>query len=137
MKKVIMIMFSALLLSGTAVLAQAPTTPAPNVLKWKSTNIDMGKVPQGTPATATFDFTNTGSAPVVLKTVQPGCGCTTSDYTKEPVSKNKSGFVKATYNAANAGQFSKSITVTTDASEQVVLIIHGEVVPKPTAPTGK
>jgi len=141
MKKVFIIAFSALLLSGTAAMAQTPTTsttPAPPALKWKTTSIDMGKIPQGTPNTVTFEFANVSKAPVALKTVQPGCGCTTSDYTKEPIAPKKDGFVKATYNAANMGSFNKSITVTTDAGEQTILMIHGEVITKPatTPPAG-
>ena len=129
-------MFSVLAFSATAALAQTNTATAPT-LKWKTTNIDMGKIPQGTPATVTFDFENISKSPVALKTVQPGCGCTTSDYTKEPIAPKKSGFVKATYNAANMGSYTKSITVTTDSGEQTVLMIHGEVIAKPaTTPNG-
>src|SRR6185437_4135995 len=99
---------SALLFSASPALAQATSnspmsasvpqmTPA---LKWKTVSIDMGKLPQGTPATVTFEFTNAGKIPIVIKSVQPGCGCTTAGYTKEPVAPGKTGFVKATYNAA-------------------------------------
>jgi hypothetical protein len=133
MKKLLFFVFSAVLFCGTTAMAQDKTqTKAPaNALKWETMNIDMGKIPQGTPATVTFKFTNTGHTPVVLKTVQPSCGCTTSDYTKEPVAPGKTGYVKATYNAAANGSFTKSVTVTTDASEVGVLVIHGEVVAPP------
>ena len=137
MKRIIMLSFAVLLFAGINAKAQTPTTPTtpkPNALKWATENIDMGKIPQGTPASATFSFTNTSAAPVALKTVQPGCGCTTSDYTKEPVAPGKTGYVKATYNAMAMGAFNKSVTVTTDSGEMTVLIIHGEVIAKPTTP---
>jgi hypothetical protein len=129
MKKILFLVFSIALFSAATAMAQ---TKAPvNALKWETMNIDEGKIPQGTPNTVTFKFTNTGKTPLVLKTVQPSCGCTTSDYTKEPVAPGKTGYVKATYNAAAMGSFTKSITVTTDAAETAVLVIHGEVVAPP------
>jgi hypothetical protein len=132
MKKLFFLALSVLIFGGVAANAQNQTTTQapPAALKWVTTKIDMGKIPQGTPATVTFDFTNNGRTPVVLKNVQPSCGCTTSDYTKEPVAAGKKGYVKATYNAANPGSFSKSVTVTTDSGETAVLIITGEVVVK-------
>jgi len=139
MKKILILAFAVTMLFGTGAMAQGtPTTKTAaqptTMLKWKTQNINMGKIPQGIPASATFDFTNIGATPVVLKTVQPGCGCTAADYTKEPVAPGKNGIVKATYNAMNMGSFSKSVTVTTDSNETIVLIISGEVIAKPTAP---
>jgi|SRR6185437_11432650 len=142
MKKVITSTFAIVLFLSFSAFAQTPPkapNPAPkaNPLKWTTENIDMGKLPQGTPASATFKFTNESKEPVALKAVQPGCGCTTSDYTKEPVAPGKTGYVKATYNAMAMGSFNKSVTVTTDGGDMTVLIIHGEVVAKPAAPAPK
>src|SRR6185312_14899845 len=103
MKKMFASTFVLLLFLSVGAFAQTPAKTAP--LKWATENIDMGKIPQGTPASATFKFTNTGKEPVALKTVQPGCGCTTSDYTKEPVAPGKTGYVKATYNAMAMGSY--------------------------------
>jgi len=143
MKRIITSTFAMVLFLSISAFAQTPPAKAPAAakvapLKWATENIDMGKIPQGTPATATFNFTNEGKEPVALKTVQPGCGCTTSDYTKEPVAPGKKGYVKAIYNAMAMGSFNKSVTVTTDGGDMTVLIIHGEVVAKPAAaPAGK
>ncbi len=139
MKRIFVSTFALMLMFSVGAFAQTATNPAPKTapLKWATENIDMGKIPQGTPASATFKFTNNGKEPVALKTVQPGCGCTTSDYTKEPVAPGKSGYVKATYNAMAMGSYNKSVTVTTDGGDVTVLIIHGEVVAKPAAAPAK
>ena len=135
MKRIITSTFAMVLFLSISTFAQTPAAaPKAAPLKWATENVDMGKIPQGTPATATFNFTNEGKEPVALKTVQPGCGCTTSDYTKEPVAPGKKGYVKAIYNAMAMGSFNKSVTVTTDGGDMTVLIIHGEVIAKPTAP---
>jgi archaellum component FlaG (FlaF/FlaG flagellin family) len=120
-------------LSGT-VMAQktasvASVAPVPQI-KFEKTTHDFGSIPQGTPVTTTFTFKNTGKAPLVLSNVQASCGCTTPSYTKEPIAPGKTGTITATYNAASVGQFNKSITVTSNAGEPVVLMLQGTVVAK-------
>lgn len=85
------------------------------------------------PATHEFTFTNTGGSPLILQNVKASCGCTTPEWTKDPVLPGKKGFVKATYNPANRpGQFNKTITVTSNAENNMVtLTIKGNVIPKP------
>jgi hypothetical protein len=66
------------------------------------------------------------------------CGCTNLTYGKDPILPGKSTTISATYNAAAAGPFVKTITVVTNASEQpVVLQIKGKVVPKTETATTK
>ncbi len=76
-----------------------------------------------------FVFTNTSKENIVVTRVQASCGCTTPDWSKEPIAPGKKGFVKASYNpAGRPGNFNKSITVTTNQGSQV-LYIRGQVVP--------
>lgn len=116
-----------------------PDTPAQTAkFKWLSkTEHDFGKIPQDVPATVKYEFTNEGEAPLIITNVKPSCGCTTPDYTKEPIKKGEKGFITATYNAHNAGSFIKTVTVTANTEEQnVTLRIQGEVLPKPADSTG-
>lgn len=85
------------------------------------------------PVTHEFIFTNTGGAPLIIQNVKASCGCTTPDWTKDPVLPGKKGTVKATYNPQNRpGEFNKTITVTSNAENNtVVLTIKGKVAPKP------
>ena len=91
-------------------------------IAWKSGTVDLGTIPQGTPKTIEFEFKNTSDKSVIITAVKPACGCTAADYTKEPIAPGKSGFVKATYNAAALGSFTKTVTVTTniDATPKVL-----------------
>ncbi|WP_234735221.1 DUF1573 domain-containing protein [Tellurirhabdus bombi] len=99
------------------------------VLKFEKETHNFGKVDQGKPATYTFEFTNTGTDPVVISNAQASCGCTTPDWTKSAVLPGQKGIVKATYNAAAMGNFSKTVTVTSNAERStVVLNLTGEVV---------
>lgn len=116
-----------------------PETPAQTAkFKWEAnTEHNFGKIPQDVPATVTFMFENTGEQALIISNVKPSCGCTTPDYSKEPIKKGEKGFIKATYNAHNGGVFEKTITVTANTEEQnIVLRIKGEVLPKPADSTG-
>lgn len=116
---------------AVTLLAFASASYAQGVIKFKHEKHDFGKVAQGVPAVYTFEFTNTGNAPVIISNAQASCGCTTPDWTKDPVMPGKTGIVKASYNAASMGPFTKTVTVTSNAeTPTVVLTITGEVVSK-------
>ena len=89
---------------------------------------DFGTIKQNEPASYTFEFTNTGKEPVIITGAKPSCSCTVPEFTKDPVLSGKKGIVKATFNAHTPGKFSKTITVTTDKGETIVLSISGEVI---------
>ena len=97
----------------------------------KSETIDVGEIPLGTPKLIEFEFKNTGITAVKITTVHGSCGCTATDYTKEAIAPGKTALVKAIFNAANIGGFTKTVTVATTAEETPkVLTFKGTVVAK-------
>jgi hypothetical protein len=99
-----------------------------SAISWKSESIDVGEIPQGKPKAIVFEFKNTGTSDVVITNAQGSCGCTATDYTKTPIKSGNSGTITATYNAANAGAFTKTVTVTTNAeTTPKVLTLKGIV----------
>ncbi len=82
--------------------------------------------------TVDFIFTNTGNSPLYITNVRASCGCTATEYTKEPVAPGTKGFVKVTYNPNNRpGTFNKSVTVTSNTENNTTLLrIEGEVTPR-------
>ncbi|MFN8238038.1 MAG: DUF1573 domain-containing protein [Chitinophagales bacterium] len=102
--------------------------PVSSKIKFSEKEYDFGTLPQGKPVAHEFEFTNTGTEPVVLENVKASCGCTTPTWTKEPVMPGKKGTIKAQYNMAREGSFRKSITVTTKDGETVELFISGNAV---------
>lgn len=112
----------------TLFLGIAFASSAQGVIKFKKEKHDFGKIAQGVPANYTFEFTNTGKSPVVISNVQASCGCTTPDWTREPVMPGKTGKVTASYNAAAMGAFNKTITVVNNGEVgNIVLSIQGTV----------
>jgi len=101
---------------------------AEDVAKFESESIDLGQIKQGTPTTAIFKVNNISSEPLLIEQANPTCGCTISNYTKEPIAAGKAGEINATYNAANAGSFEKHLTVKFAGVDEVKSItIKGQV----------
>lgn len=100
-----------------------------SIIAWKSEIIDLGEIPQGIPKAMDFEFKNNGKKSVLITNVQGSCGCTATDYTKSEIASGKFGKVTATFNAANKGAFSKTVTVTTNAeTAPKVLTFKGTVI---------
>ena len=132
MKKVFLIaglifgVLSMTMAQSTVISAGSPATMAK--FTWEKTTHDFGKIDQGKPVTVDFIFTNAGTVPLVISGVRGSCGCTVTDYTKEPIAPGKKGSVKATFNAAALGAFNKSIRVTANVEGGAeTLYIKGEV----------
>lgn len=128
--------FSAAVAQTTVKTAAATVEPKvinPNgpVAKYDKTVYDFGNLQQGVPGNASFTLTNEGKEPLLISTAKASCGCTNLSYAKDPILPGKSAAISVTYNAAAVGSFVKTITVTTNADEQpVVLQIKGVVQPK-------
>lgn len=98
-------------------------------IKFQTKTHDFGEIPQGKPASYSFEFTNTGEAPLTLEDVKPSCGCTTPEWPRKPIRPGQSSTVRAVYDAGSPGRFQKSITVKTNIEDnsRIVLSIKGRV----------
>lgn len=121
--------FSAVAPVKALVCTEENNSIAASTIIWKAETVDVGEIPQGTPKAIVYEFKNTGKTAVVITNVKGSCGCTATDYTKEPILPGKSAKVTATYNAANKGAFTKTVTVTTSAEETPkILTLKGTVI---------
>ncbi|MBO9566111.1 MAG: DUF1573 domain-containing protein [Niastella sp.] len=121
-----------LLVAGLATAAQAQTAPdtksaAPEVLALKETSYEFGKIPQGRPVTHVFEVTNTSKEVLRLDNVQASCGCTTPEWSREPIQPGATASIKVGYNAAAEGQFSKTVTVVYNNNQTKTIVISGTV----------
>ena len=131
MKKIFLLAFAFMALTVAAQTQQADTTA-----RFTTTVHDFGDIAQGVPQTHTFIVKNTGTEPLIIQNVKASCGCTAPGWTKEPIAPGATGEVKATYNAASVGSFSKTLTVTTNgAPANVTLYIRGKVLTPATQKT--
>lgn len=130
MKKIFLLSVVMLSLFSGFSQTTAPLAPKDSKaeISFAKPSFNFGSIQQNVPATHIFSFTNTGSEPLVLSNVQPSCGCTTPDWPKEPIAPGKKGSIKATFNAAAIGTFTKSITVMSNAKNgTTILNFTGEV----------
>ena len=102
-------LFSAIAIA--VVLNAQPPAAAPETLSVKETAFDFGTIPQGKPVYHFFEVTNTGKDPMVISNVQTSCGCTTPEWSKEPIAPGGTAKVRVGYNAAGEGHFEKYITI--------------------------
>jgi hypothetical protein len=125
----VMILFS---FQTFAQKSKAPTPPIKAQLTFEKTIFDFGNIPQWYPVSHTFKFKNTGTKPLYIYNVNRKCGCTTPRWTSGMINPGDSGSVTITFNAAEAGQFDKDMTVSCNGVEEYIDIeIVGTVTPAP------
>jgi len=120
------LLFAGMFSISTAILAQEP------ILHFETTHHDFGTIKEDNgPVTYRFKFSNTGTSKLILTRVQPACGCTTSQWTKDSIAPGKEGYVDATYDVTHRpGAFNKSITIYSNTKEHIgLLTFSGNVIP--------
>ncbi len=124
MKKIptLIVLLAAFFFAG----AQGSST-AEDALKLKETEYDFGKIPQGKPVFHSFEIINTGTEPLKLDNVQASCGCTTPEWSQEPIAPGATANIKVGYNSAAEGHFDKAITITYNTNQTKQLKIKGTV----------
>lgn len=126
MKKLLFLI--CLLIVGVAVDAQIAKT----TVTVSETQHDFGTFKEED-GRQTFDFfvINTGKQPLVIQNVVASCGCTTPEWTKQPIAPGAKGKITAIYDpAGRPGPFNKTLNVYMNTTpEVIVLIIKGEVKP--------
>ncbi|MBW2936586.1 DUF1573 domain-containing protein [Aureisphaera sp. CAU 1614] len=119
MKKFILVAFVALV--SFAAQAQAK-------IEFKSDTIDYGEIAKGSDGVRVFEFTNTGSEPLIISDVKSSCGCTVPEKPKDPIAPGKNGQIKVKYDTNRVGPIRKTVTVYSNATEPIkALKIKGEV----------
>jgi len=103
--------------------AQAQTTPAPAAkadgpqIKLVDDKYDFGTIKQGDIVDHVFKFKNVGNKPLVISNIGVSCGCTTPDWTKEPVMPGKTGTLSAKFNSAGKmGMQTKVLTIESNSA---------------------
>lgn len=122
MKKTVLMLFVGLLSLG--IYAQDATAK----IEFKSETIDYGEIAKGSDGVRVFEFTNTGTAPLVISNVKSSCGCTIPKKPEAPILPGKTGQIEVKYDTKRVGPIRKAITVTSNADTPTkVLKIKGTV----------
>jgi hypothetical protein len=116
--------------SGTQGNAAEPAAKTDQLLLKENLH-NFGKIPQGRPATYNFDIVNTGKESLRLDNVQASCGCTTPEWSKEPIAPGATATIKVGYNAHAEGPFTKLVTIFYNGNQTKTITISGDVYKTP------
>lgn len=82
------------------------------VIEFTSDFHDFGKLMSGEKVTYSFKFTNKGKGLLLISKVSTSCGCTVSEYPKEPIRPGEGGTIDVSFDSeGRIGLQNKSITV--------------------------
>lgn len=88
-------------------------------MEFTKSEYDFGDINQGDKVSYTFEFKNTGNAPLVISNARASCGCTVPQWPKEPVAPGATSKIDVVFNSAGKrGRQTKSITITTNITEK-------------------
>lgn len=127
---------SAAAASPAAATETKPEGPLPS-FNFERLEYDFGVIREGEKVAYTYKFTNTGTAPLIVQSVQPSCGCTAPEWSKDPIPVNGTGFVKVEFDS-NGKQGIQNKIVTVNANtwpKSMVLRFKAQVDPKPAGGT--
>ena len=78
---------------------------------------DFGDIHPGDEVEYTFQFKNTGNQPLILSNVLVQCGCTATEWPREPVEAGQSGKITVRFDSeGKSGIQKKVITIVSNAS---------------------
>lgn len=124
-------LFAGIALFGTIALASAQT------ITFDKTTFEYGVIKPNSDGTRFFNVTNTGDKPLLISNVKASCGCTTPEFSQDPILPGKTAKIKVGYATSTPGVFNKMIEVFSNdpANSRTVLYIKGDV--NPNAPEPK
>ena len=94
--------------------------------------VDYGTIEHNADGARKFVFTNNGTEALLIKNAKGSCGCTVPTWPREPIAPGVTAEIGVKYATNRVGKFTKTITLTTNASKKpVILTIKGEVNPAP------
>ena len=98
-----------------------------------SETIDYGTIAHNADGKREFVFTNNGNKPLIITNAAGSCGCTVPTYPKEPIAPGAKAVIGVKYATDRVGAFTKTVTLTTNATEPTkTLTIKGTVLADPT-----
>jgi hypothetical protein len=93
------------------------------VLTFKEKTFDFKSIKEGEKVKHTFEFTNTGEAPLVIQNASASCGCTVPDWPKDPIAPGKSGKIDVEFNSSGkSGPQSKTVSITANTNPSITTV---------------
>ena len=88
------------------------------VITFKETTFDFGDIKDGEVVNHTFEFTNTGTSPLVIESATSTCGCTVPEPPKDPIAPGQSSKIEVQFSSAGKGGTQQMKTINIKANTQ-------------------
>lgn len=131
-KSILSILVLAFVAMSSTLMAQEIRQGA--VLEFEKDAHDYGEIAYKANGMYSFTFKNVGTEPLMISAAKGSCGCTVPSWPKEPIAPGASGKIEVTYDTKRVGPFSKSVTISSNATNTPVKVIRikGTVLPQET-----
>ncbi|GAA3937289.1 DUF1573 domain-containing protein [Hymenobacter algoricola] len=102
---------------------EAPNPNAP-VMTFTENEFNFGDIKPGTVVKHTFSFTNTGKSPLLIENATASCGCTTPNWTKEPIAPGAKGTIDVQFDSqGKTGLQNKEVAVRANTQPNITQIV--------------
>lgn len=106
----IFVMFSAYAQETTEEVKNGPA------MTFEEDKHDFGDIRQGDKVEHTFTFENTGNEPLIISNVQVTCGCTATEWPRDPIAPGEEASITIMFNSAGKmGRQNKVVTIVSNA----------------------
>ena len=109
----------------------APNPNAP-VMTFAVADHDFGDIQPGAVVKHTFEFTNTGKSPLLIENATASCGCTTPNWTKEPIQPGEKGTIDVQFDShGKTGIQNKEVAIQANTQPSITkVVIKANVLPE-------
>ncbi|WP_167857000.1 DUF1573 domain-containing protein [Hymenobacter aquaticus] len=118
---------------NVAAETEAPNPNAP-VMTFTESEFNFGDIKPGEVVKHTFEFTNTGKSPLLIENATASCGCTTPNWTKDPIAPGSKGTIEVQFNSqGKSGLQNKEVAVRANTQPSITQIaIRANILPEST-----
>lgn len=109
--------------SALGAFAQTEIVSGPSISFDKDVH-DYGTINKGADGTCKFIVTNNGTEPLIIDQCKGSCGCTVPQCDKAPIMPGKTSEISVKYDTTRIGPITKSVTVTSNATNEPTKVIR-------------
>ena len=142
MKILVRLCFLLSLLSNSHVFfAQNTDSQERTTVQWEPDTLFFGEIGEGMILLDSFQVTNTGEYPYIIRSVKASCDCTVLRFPKEPLQPGQTAVIRVEFDSAGkAGDALPGIVVYDNSRPNMrhILYLSGYIIPrkKPKNPLG-
>ncbi len=91
------------------------------IIDFTAVVVDYGDIAKGSDGIRVFEFTNTGTEPLIISKVYSSCGCTIPKKPEAPIAPGEKGEIQVKYDTNRVGPIRKTITVNSNATDTPIV----------------